>query len=77
MNAAGVFFLIFICVSVGIVAGMVIHGERRACERQRLAAWHWRNWHWEQELLSTAQIRGCPSCELLRRRNELQTSPPE
>jgi hypothetical protein len=38
---------------------------------------HWGLYLWEQELINAAEVRGCPSCRLLRRRAELHANPPE
>ena len=73
MTAVGVLALILVCIAIGVFLG----SERRVSERQRLEARRWNLWHREQELLNAAELRGCPSCQLLRRRDELQRPPTE
>jgi len=68
---------VMVLLLAGLAIGVVIGGERRGFERERLARWGWKLWHWEQELLNTAEVEGCPSCELLRRRRDLQRPPPD
>lgn len=67
---------VMVLLFAGLAIGVFIGGERRKFERERLARWSWNLWHWEQELLNTAHVDGCPSCELLRRRSDLQRRPP-
>lgn len=59
-------------VALAVSAGVLIAGERHHRERVRLDARRWELWRWEQELINAAEFRGCPSCELLRRRSELE-----
>lgn len=66
---------VMVLLMAGLAIGFLIGGERRGFERERLARWSWNLWYWEQELLNTAEVQGCPSCELLRRRHELQRRP--
>ena len=62
-------------VGIAITLGMVIAGERMNRERSRIDAQRWELYFWEQEIVNTAELRGCRSCQLLRRRAELQRSP--
>jgi len=62
--------ILLIGLSVG--AGMVLRRERDRHIGLRLDARRRALWLWEQELLSAAAARSCPSCDLLRRRVDLQ-----
>jgi hypothetical protein len=75
MTAIVITFGLVLLVGVAVVIGMVLAGERDHRERLRLDALRWRLWNWEQEIISAAECRGCPSCELLRRRADLQRGP--
>jgi hypothetical protein len=74
MNAVLVALGLVLLVGLSMAIGVVVAGERHARERRRLAAVRWHLWRWEQELLSTADVDGCASCVLLRRRAELHRS---
>jgi len=65
--------LLLVGLAVGV--GMVVGGERNGRERRRLADTRWALWRWEQELHGVAELDGCPSCVLLRRRAELARFP--
>jgi hypothetical protein len=67
-------FLLFV-LATGI--GMLIAGEQQRIQRLRLAKRGWELYNWEQELINLAELDGCPSCRLLRRRAELQHRPPD
>lgn len=67
----GVLLLFGVAVSIGVL----LAGERNHRVRARLDARRSDLWLWEQELLNVAEYRGCPSCQLLRRRADLQRSP--
>ncbi|NMI01590.1 hypothetical protein [Pseudonocardia acidicola] len=71
----GLGLVVLVVLSVGL--GKILAGERIEGQRKRLAAKQWDLWLWEQELLNIAEFRGCPSCQLLRRRADLQRSAPE
>jgi hypothetical protein len=73
----GIVIALGLMVLVGLAAGtgVLLAGERHHRARVRLDSQRWVLWRWEQELISAADCRGCPSCELLRRRAELQRSP--
>jgi hypothetical protein len=62
--------LLVAMISVGV--GMVVEDQRARLRGLRLDARRRELWTWEQELLAAAHVRGCPACELLRRRSELQ-----
>lgn len=64
-------------VMLSVFIGRAIAGERVEEKSKRLAVKHWNLWLWEQELINVAELRGCPSCALLRRRAELQRPAPE
>ena len=66
---------LILLVGVSVAAGMVLAGERHHRRRTRLDSRRWELWRWEQELLNVAEYRGCTSCQLLRRRADLQRSP--
>ena len=57
-------------IFIGI--GMVLADQLTRVRGLRLDARRRELWTWEQELLAAAHVRGCPACELLRHRNELQ-----
>lgn len=61
-----------ILIGVSITAGVVLAGERLRIAVLKHDARHRRLWRWEQELLTAASVRGCPSCALLRARTDLQ-----
>jgi hypothetical protein len=75
VNAVLVALGLLLLVGLSVAVGVVLAGERHARERRRLAAVRWQLWRWEQELLATAEVDGCASCVLLRRRAELQRPP--
>jgi hypothetical protein len=66
---------LLLLLGLSIAAGMVLSGERHHRRRSRLDALRWELWRWEQEIITAADCRGCPSCALLRRRAELQRGP--
>jgi hypothetical protein len=55
--------------------GVLLAGEQGRVRRLRLAKRSWELYRWEQELLNVAELDGCPSCRLLRRRSDLQRRP--
>jgi len=60
-----------------VAIGMLIAGERLHRERNRLNSRRWQLYLWEQEIVNLAELRGCRSCQLLRRRADLQRPPDE
>jgi hypothetical protein len=68
---------LIILLGLAVAAGMIIAGERLHRERQRLDARRWELYFWEQEIVNTAELRGCRSCQLLRHRADLQRPPTE
>jgi hypothetical protein len=60
---------------LAVGAAVLIVGAHQRVRRLRLAKRHWELYRWEQELLNVAELDGCPSCRLLRRRAELQHRP--
>ena len=68
---------VIVLMALSVFVGRVIAGERVEEKRKRLAAKGWDLWLWEQELINVAELRGCPSCTLLRRRAELHRHAPE
>ena len=75
MNGALITTGLLLLCGLAVALGMVIAGERRQRERQRLSRRSWELYRWEQELLNVAELHGCPSCVLLRRRAELHGHP--
>jgi hypothetical protein len=65
-------FLLFL-LATGI--GMLVACQQQRIQRLRLAKRSWELYRWEQELLNVAELDGCPSCQLLRRRADLQHRP--
>jgi hypothetical protein len=68
---------LLILVVISVTAGMLLAGERLHRQREQLESRRWELWRWEQELVNTAELRGCRACQLLRRRADLQRSPTE
>jgi hypothetical protein len=64
-----------VLVGLSVAVGMVLAAERLHRQREQLNSRRWALWSWEQELLNLAELRGCRSCQLLRRRAELQHPP--
>ncbi|AEA22628.1 hypothetical protein ACFQ34_15430 [Pseudonocardia benzenivorans] len=62
---------------VSALIGRMIAKEEVEAQRERQARKQWDLYRWEQELINTAELRGCPSCSLLRRRADLQGHAPE
>jgi hypothetical protein len=71
--AVGLAALIGLSVAVGVGAAREEVGK----ERERLRGLEWDLWIREQEIVSLAEVTGCRSCELLRRRAELHSAPPD
>ncbi|MGB9376065.1 MAG: hypothetical protein WCB04_00970 [Mycobacteriales bacterium] len=71
VTAIAIVILILICIT----AGVILAGQRSERDTARLAAQRWNLWIWEQELINAADVHGCPSCQLLRRREELHRPP--
>jgi hypothetical protein len=65
--------LLLLLLAVGL--GMLIAGKQQRVQQLRLAKRSWELFRWEQELLNVAELDGCPSCQLLRRRADLQHRP--
>lgn len=71
MNAVVITIGLVLLVAVSLAAGVVLAGELNHRTRVRLNARRHDLYTWEQELLTAAESRSCPSCALLRRRAEL------
>jgi hypothetical protein len=67
----GSILLFLLAIGIGV---LIAEGSQRT-QRLRLAKRSWEMYRWEQELLNVAELDGCPSCRLLRRRAELQYRP--
>lgn len=65
-----------VLMTLSVAVGLVIAGERVEEKHKRLAVKHWDLWLWEQELINSAELLGCPSCRLLRRRADLHRQAP-
>ncbi|GAA1870892.1 hypothetical protein GCM10009836_59470 [Pseudonocardia ailaonensis] len=64
-----------IALSIAVGAG-IARGEAEK-ERERLRAVEWDLWLREHEIVSAAELGGCPCCALLRARADLQSPPPQ
>ncbi|GAY09346.1 hypothetical protein [Pseudonocardia sp. N23] len=61
---------------VSVIVGRLSVADTVEARRAQQTRKHWDLYRWEQELLNAAEVRGCPSCRLLRRRAELHADPP-
>jgi len=75
MNGVVIVFGLFMLFLLAVGIGILIAGEQQRINRLRSAKRSWELFRWEQELLNIAELDGCPSCRLLRRRAELQRRP--
>jgi len=75
MNGVVIVFGLFVLFLLAVGIGILIAGEQQRIQRLRLAKLSWELFRWEQELLNIAELDGCPSCRLLRRRADLLRHP--
>ena len=75
MSGLAIGLLLVLALATATGGGVLLAGEMRHRQRTRLDALSWRLWRWEQEILASADSRGCPCCHLLRHRSELLRSP--
>lgn len=66
--------LLILLGASSIVGVLLAHSHQRV-QRLRISKRSWELYQWEQELLNTAELNGCPSYRLMRRRSELQYRP--
>ncbi len=75
MNGVVIVFGVFLLFVLAVGVGVLVAGGHLRIRQIRLAKRRWELYRWEQELLNVAELDGCASCRLLRRRAELQYRP--
>ncbi|MCW0216334.1 MAG: hypothetical protein OJJ54_23540 [Pseudonocardia sp.] len=64
-------------IGISVAVGIAVAKEGSAKEREFLRGKDWDLWIRENQIITAAAVTGCPCCELLRNRAELQSPAPE